>query len=938
MGKSNRKKFRVIDKKEISSKKEYVFESKESQDGEVTKIINNQIDETLTLVIMDYITNEPKYVFDNGYIEDYQFERSQDGFDEDELLYECGNHNPLDYDTISDFMTTSSSDYDVECDWGKYYYREIPIENEILDKVKETLKDNVSDLKNKIKRLDKEVIFEEINLLEKVTTLIEETIEYKATGEIDERETAQTKEYIIEDEEKEDILNKLLVDDIMDDVIEALLEPLELNENFFSDYIQEYYDSICFNSFKELYLKGCKLLGISNDYYKEIKYSGNEIESFILDILIDSVKRDSLIDSNGNIAKSYPIHNGYKPNVFKNTGFSKGYHICNTATEIEDAIDYIRNRVIAKSIKEDKVIEYLKLLSSIYAYQISCSYDYEIKNITVEGLKAIFKHEYLRNALLATNIELIIKVLYPRCEAYESVKKVLPQDPKDYYPKARSIKRHFVLHVGPTNSGKTYESLEKFKSKDSGVYLAPLRLLALEVQEKMLSDNLKCNLITGEEEDIIEDANHLCCTIEKLNFNKYYDIAVIDEGQMLEDPQRGSAWTSAILGVYSEEVHVCLANHSQEIIIELIKYCEDTYEIVNHDRDTELIVSDENFDFLKDLQKGDAIVAFSKRKVLNLSATINTKTNLSCSVLFGSLPYRSRKRQFENFANGKSDILVTTDAVGMGVNLAIKRIIFMEDSKYDGKQTRKLRPSEILQIAGRAGRKNIYDQGYVIVTDKSMKSRYNTPIPQIKSAYIGITHHLSEIEGKLEDIIFAWQQLELKSPFVKADISNQINILNRISEIPLSKEDRFKAMFLPVNTSSIYETLLLEEYLEEVSRGCVKVKFPHKPALEYDNELKQLEDYSKAIDLYYSVCKTYGLEMDLGFVDKQRELTCNKINTLLLSDNLEIPRCNCCGEELEWDYDRYRCRECYSSRRNYNYWDDEDEDDDDYDFDEDLFY
>ena len=85
---------------------------------------------------MDYITNEPKYVFDNGYIEDYQFERSQDGFDEDELLYECGNHNPLDYDTISDFMTTSSSDYDVERDWGKYYYREIPIENEILDKVK----------------------------------------------------------------------------------------------------------------------------------------------------------------------------------------------------------------------------------------------------------------------------------------------------------------------------------------------------------------------------------------------------------------------------------------------------------------------------------------------------------------------------------------------------------------------------------------------------------------------------------------------------------------------------------------------------------------------------------------------------------------------------------------------------------------------------------
>ncbi len=45
--------------------------------------------------------------------------------------------------------------------------------------------------------------------------------------------------------------------------------------------------------------------------------------------------------------------------------------------------------------------------------------------------------------------------------------------------------RHFILHIGPTNSGKTFRSLERLKLAINGVYLGPLRLLALEVFEQM---------------------------------------------------------------------------------------------------------------------------------------------------------------------------------------------------------------------------------------------------------------------------------------------------------------------------------------------------------------------------------------------------------------------------------------------------------------------
>ncbi len=48
-----------------------------------------------------------------------------------------------------------------------------------------------------------------------------------------------------------------------------------------------------------------------------------------------------------------------------------------------------------------------------------------------------------------------------------------------------------------------------------------------------------------------------------------------------------------------------------------------------------------------------------------------------------------------------SDILVASDAVGMGLNLNIRRIIFSTLEKFDGTSMRALTVAEIKQIAGR---------------------------------------------------------------------------------------------------------------------------------------------------------------------------------------------------------------------------------------------
>jgi len=44
------------------------------------------------------------------------------------------------------------------------------------------------------------------------------------------------------------------------------------------------------------------------------------------------------------------------------------------------------------------------------------------------------------------------------------------------------------------------------------------------------------------------------------------------------------------------------------------------------------------------------------------------------------------------------NVLVASDAVGMGLNLAISRVVFSAVEKFDGSQDRPLLRSEILQV------------------------------------------------------------------------------------------------------------------------------------------------------------------------------------------------------------------------------------------------
>lgn len=58
----------------------------------------------------------------------------------------------------------------------------------------------------------------------------------------------------------------------------------------------------------------------------------------------------------------------------------------------------------------------------------------------------------------------------------------------------------FYLHLGDTNTGKTYQALLRLRQARTGIYLAPLRILALENFERLNAEGVPCSLLTGEEE------------------------------------------------------------------------------------------------------------------------------------------------------------------------------------------------------------------------------------------------------------------------------------------------------------------------------------------------------------------------------------------------------------------------------------------------------
>lgn len=555
---------------------------------------------------------------------------------------------------------------------------------------------------------------------------------------------------------------------------------------------------------------------------------------------------------------------------------------CNTVTDLfNEGVQLFpfKSKGQVKRSKKKIINEFITQNSDLKKIIIK---DFDIyQKFSADEINSLFqKSEIYNHAFYKKNLNGFLKaqkINFNRKKREESVKSMIRDHLEGFYQnsKVRLKKRKIIYNVGPTNSGKSYSALQAFEKANNACYLAPLRLLAWEIFEKF--PNLKIDLITGEERNINKESTHTSSTIEMANFHKEYDVAIIDEIQMIGDAKRGWAWTKAFLMINADVIYLCGDESVLNLIQKIVYITGDNLEIVEHERKTDLKLLPKVVP-LSQLKKGDALVVFSRKDIYYYKNILENEYHKKVSVIYGMLSPEVRKNEAQRFVNEETDIVISTDAIGMGLNLPIKRVIFSTLNKYYNKKIHPLSISQLKQIGGRAGRYGLEDVGFVGLLDQSYNSfnkykdlseinSYNqhflkrlkmelfANVPEINKAFVGvdfenymIINDKLKINMSIVEYLFFFKSLKFKNDiFIKSDIDDQMEvssiILNQTDDI--DHKDFWNLSIAPV--------LLRNEdhlnYFETIVKNFMNqenIFLSHQKA----NDLENLEIALKKIDLY----------------------------------------------------------------------------------------
>ncbi|KHN34117.1 ATP-dependent RNA helicase SUPV3L1, mitochondrial [Glycine soja] len=473
--------------------------------------------------------------------------------------------------------------------------------------------------------------------------------------------------------------------------------------------------------------------------------------------------------------------------------------------------------------------------------------------------------------------------------------------PHTWYPQARRKHRRVILHVGPTNSGKTHHALKQLESSASGVYCGPLRLLAWEIAKRLNKAQVPCDLITGQEREEVDGANHKAVTVEMADLSADYQCAVIDEIQA-RCTTRGYSFTRALLGIAADELHLCGDPAAVPLIQEILKITGDEIEVQFYERLSPLVPLNVPLGSFSNVRNGDCIVTFSRQEIYKLKKRIEKEGKHLCSVVYGSLPPETRTRQASMFndASSEFDVLVASDAIGMGLNLNISRIIFSTMKKFDGFEVRDLSVPEIKQIAGRAGRYGSnFPVGEVTCMDEEdlllLHSSLNSPSPILERAGLLPTFDLMYMYSRLHPRNGFYQILahfldhaKLSENYFIVNCEQLLKVAAVIDELPLGLHEKYLFCISPADMDDEISSQGLTQFAENYAKkGLVRLreiftpgslKVPKTPAA-----LKELESIHKVLDLY--VWLSFRLEE--SFPDHELAVSQKAICSMLIEEFLE---------------------------------------------------
>jgi ATP-dependent RNA helicase SUPV3L1/SUV3 len=484
---------------------------------------------------------------------------------------------------------------------------------------------------------------------------------------------------------------------------------------------------------------------------------------------------------------------------------------------------------------------------------------------------------------------------------------------------ASKMGRKFIALLGPTNSGKTHRAMEHLAQAASGVYLAPLRLLALENFERLQNtyredgEPVKVSLVTGEERRLAEGATHVASTVEMLDTRTKVEVAVIDEIQMLADRDRGAAWTAAVCGAPASTVYLVGAPEARRAIEALAARLECPLEVHVLKRKAPLSMEPTAVRKIRNLKRGDAVIAFSRRDVLMWRDMI-TETGLSVATVYGNLSPEVRRAQAERFREGQADIVVGTDALAMGLNMPIQRIVMTTAVKYNGVEEEEISAALAKQIAGRAGRFGVHEEGFVAgyddETHQIMRSLMKEKIPPVPATGFAVApsleqlHRIASVTGETSLVKLLRRfvhNIDVPDGFFYPRITEEQNERAEwLDTLDLSVAEKFTLSLVPVSTRVPALENALTHWAQSLAKKRVCKLQPQPQELFWKN-LQEVEDTCRM----YSAYAWLGYRMPDYFpsVEEAQQLAreaSERVDSLLQQQNAAARKKQTKRERARW--------------------------------------
>ena len=504
---------------------------------------------------------------------------------------------------------------------------------------------------------------------------------------------------------------------------------------------------------------------------------------------------------------------------------------------------------------------------------------------------------------------------------------------KDYpalFARARSMKRELKLFVGPTNSGKTHAAMNELAAAETGLYAAPLRLMALEAHERMGAERrVPCSMVTGEEMVIVEGARHIACTIEMSDLDQEVEVAVIDEIQMLGDQDRGWAWTQALIGIPARTIIMTGSPDAIPRVARIAALVGEELEIVTFQRKTPLKALKQPLR-LHDIRAGDAVVAFSRTEVMKIRSEL-TKHGLSVATIYGALSPEVRRAEAKRFREGEAEVLVATDAIGMGLNLPIQRVVLSDTGKYDGRARRDLLDPEIRQICGRAGRYGFSSAGEAAVLaphdpllisealhrppepPEDTRPLVMPPWPAVDHAarFLG-TDELASALSYVADHV-----LQSDPNLIATDLCQVLPIAQAVDQSGLSLRVRYRYLGVPADTKNQAGMLDLRNWAHAHAEDEIvpAPEFHFRKAPDSDAGLAEIEEAVKIITMYLWL----ALRWPEIYVEAEEAATRRSSLNRLIEEGLRAKSlrrsCRNCRSKLSEHHPHPICDDCFQARR-----------------------